>query len=84
MVPEIVISKPEGLPDPCTCGKCDRKNGCCCRVAGMSAGSTVNLKKVKVAKTQLLNDNYIVHIFITVLNSMNIKRFTHFVFFIGL
>ena len=21
-VPDIVISKPEGLPDPCTCGKC--------------------------------------------------------------
>ena len=35
MVPEIVISKPEGLPDPCTCGKCARKNGCCCRVAGI-------------------------------------------------
>ena len=35
LVPEIVISKPEGLPDPCTCGKCARKNGCCCRVAGI-------------------------------------------------
>ena len=32
MVPEIVISKPEGLPDPCTCCKCARKNGCKCRV----------------------------------------------------
>ena len=35
LVPEIVISKPEGLPDPCTCGKCARKNGCCSRVAGI-------------------------------------------------
>ena len=35
MVPEIVISKPEGLPDPCTCCKCARKNGCKCRVAGI-------------------------------------------------
>ena len=35
LVPEIVISKPEGLPDPCTCGKYARKNGCCCRVAGI-------------------------------------------------
>ena len=34
-VPEIVISKPEGLPDPCTCGTCACKNGCCCRVAGI-------------------------------------------------
>ena len=33
LVPKIVISKPEGLPDPCTCGKCACKNGCCCRVA---------------------------------------------------
>ncbi|KAF3855136.1 hypothetical protein F7725_023191, partial [Dissostichus mawsoni] len=35
LVPEIVISKPEGLPDPCSCGKCARKNGCPCRVAGI-------------------------------------------------
>ena len=35
LVPEIVISKPEGLPDPCTCGKCAHKNGCSCRVAGI-------------------------------------------------
>ena len=35
LIPEIVISKPEGLPDPCTCGKCARKNGCPCRVAGI-------------------------------------------------
>ena len=33
LVPEIVISKPEGLPDPCTCGKCACKNRFCCRVA---------------------------------------------------
>ncbi len=33
LVPEIVLSKPEGLPDPCMCGKCARKNGCPCRVA---------------------------------------------------
>ena len=38
LLPEIVISKPEGLPDPCTCDKCDkcdRKNGCPCREAGI-------------------------------------------------
>ena len=35
LVPEIVITKPEGLPDPCTYGKCARRNGCCCRVAGI-------------------------------------------------
>ena len=35
LVPKIVISKPEGLPDPCTCGKCTHKNGCRCRVAGL-------------------------------------------------
>ena len=33
--PEVVISKPEGLPAPCTCCKCAHKNGCCCRVAGI-------------------------------------------------
>ena len=33
LVPEIVISKPEDLPDPCKCGKCARKNGCPCRIA---------------------------------------------------
>ena len=33
LVPEIVISKPKGLPDPCTCGKCARKNVCPCRIA---------------------------------------------------
>ena len=35
LVPEIVISKPECLPDRCTGGKCACKNGCCCRVAGI-------------------------------------------------
>jgi len=35
LIPEVVISKPDGLPDPCTCGKCIRKNGCPCRVAGI-------------------------------------------------
>ena len=35
LVPEIVISKPEGLPDPCKCGKCAHKNSCVCRVAGI-------------------------------------------------
>ena len=35
LLPEIVISKPEGLPDPCTCGKCARKNSCRCGVAGI-------------------------------------------------
>ena len=28
VVPEFVISKPDNLPDPCTCGKCAHKNGC--------------------------------------------------------
>ena len=35
IVPDIVISKPEGLPDPCTCSKCTHKNGCRCREAGI-------------------------------------------------
>lgn len=35
LVPEIVISKPEGLQDPCTCGKCAHKNECPCWVAGI-------------------------------------------------
>ena len=35
LLPEIVISQPEGLPDPCTCGKCARKNSCQCRAAGI-------------------------------------------------
>ena len=35
LIAEILTSKPEGLPDPCTCGKCARKNGCPCRLAGM-------------------------------------------------
>ena len=35
LVPEMVTSKPEGLPDPCKCGKCARKNSCPCRVAGI-------------------------------------------------
>ena len=33
LVPEMVITKPEELPDPCKCGKCARKNVCPCRVA---------------------------------------------------
>ena len=36
IAPEIVITKPEGLLDPCKCGKCARKNVCSCRVAGVS------------------------------------------------
>ena len=55
LVPETVISKPEGLPDPCICGKCAYKNGCCCRVA------TVNAMEVTVAKTRLLNEHNIIH-----------------------
>ena len=35
LIPEIVITKPEGLLDTCMCGKCARKNGCPCRVAGV-------------------------------------------------
>ena len=35
LVPEIVISKPDSLPDPCKCAKCARKNVCPCRVAGI-------------------------------------------------
>ena len=36
LLPEVVTSKPEGLPDPCTCGKGDHKNNeCPCRVAGI-------------------------------------------------
>jgi hypothetical protein len=35
LVPEIAISKPDSLPDPCKCGKCARKNVCPCRVAGI-------------------------------------------------
>ena len=35
LIPEIVISKPEGLPDPCTCGKCVCRNVCRYRVAGL-------------------------------------------------
>jgi len=35
LFPEIVILKPEGLPDPCTCGKCPHRNVCHCRVAGL-------------------------------------------------
>ena len=34
-IPEIVITKPEGLLDPCTCGKCACKNGCPCKLAGV-------------------------------------------------
>ena len=35
LVPEIVITKPEELLDPCRCGKCARKNVCPCRVVGI-------------------------------------------------
>ena len=35
LVPEFVTSKPDNLPDPCTCGKCARKNWCRCRIAGI-------------------------------------------------
>lgn len=35
LVPDIVISKHEGLQDPCTCSKSARKNRCPCRVAGI-------------------------------------------------
>ena len=35
LIHEIVITKPDDLPDPCMCGKCARKNGCRSRVAGI-------------------------------------------------
>lgn len=35
LVPEIICSKPDGLPDPCKCGKCARKNVCPCRISGI-------------------------------------------------
>jgi hypothetical protein len=35
LVPDIVISKPEHLPDPCKCGKCARESSCPCRIAGI-------------------------------------------------
>ena len=33
LVPEVISAKPHGLPDPCKCGKCARKNVCPCRIA---------------------------------------------------
>lgn len=35
LIPEIVLSKPKDLPDPCRCGKCARQNVCSCRIAGI-------------------------------------------------
>jgi hypothetical protein len=53
-VPEIVITKPEGLLDPCKCGKCARKNTGTrpCRVAGVSCCKYCKCKAVKIAKIQ--------------------------------
>ncbi len=48
LLPEIVISKPEGLPDPCTCGKCAQ--------LASSVVSTANAREVIAAKIQLLNE----------------------------
>ncbi len=36
IVSEIVITKPEGLLDPCKCGKCACKNVCPCKMARVS------------------------------------------------
>ena len=35
LMPETVLSKPEGLLDPCQCGKCACQNVCYHRVAGI-------------------------------------------------
>ena len=55
LVPEIVISKPEGLPDPCSCGKCAHKNGCPCRVAGIRC-CNANAGEAIVVKILSLNE----------------------------
>ena len=46
-----MISRHEGLSDPCICAKYAHKNGCHYRVAGSSAASTANAKEVIVVKT---------------------------------
>ena len=53
IIPEIVITKPEGLLDPCKCGKCARKNACPCRVAGVSCCKYCKCKAGKNCKNPI-------------------------------
>ena len=62
----IVISKPEDLPDTCTCGKCGHKNGCCCRVAGIKCCKCKGGESCKISITE----NFIfVNIILVILNT---------------
>ena len=56
-VPEIVITKPEGLLDPCKCAKCARKNACPCRVAELAVINIVNARLGNIAKIRSQNKN---------------------------
>jgi hypothetical protein len=57
IVPEIVITKPEGLLDPCKCAKCARKNACPCRVAELAVINIVNARLGNIAKIRSQNKN---------------------------
>ena len=70
IVPGIVTSKPEDLLDPCTCGKCTRKNGYV--AAGQleaSVANTASVKAVNPAKTLSLNNLIFVDIISVILNT---------------
>ena len=56
LVPEFVISKPDNLPDPCTCGKCAHKNGCRCRIAGIKCCKYCKCKGAIAVGTLSQND----------------------------
>ena len=63
IVPGIVTSKPEDLPDPCTCGKWPTRTDMSLQGSwNQSVANTASVKEVNPAKTLSLNNLIFVNI----------------------
>lgn len=51
---DFVVSKPENLPDSCTCGKWAHKNGCQCRTAENKSCKYCKCKGIDCCRNQWL------------------------------
>ena len=61
LVPEMVISKSEGLPDPCKCGKCACKNSCPFRVVGIHCCKYCKCKGGNTCKNPIIpNEHWLI------------------------
>ena len=70
LIPEIIITKPDGLLDPCKCGKCARKNACPCRVAEVGCCKYYKCKAGESCKNPITERNTNIPIYTLIIVSI--------------